>query len=215
MYIEAQLAHRPIPSIAPRTDPDILDIAGDRFHLATPEDIAAFETVVGNGVMPYLNSHGLSLIVDEDFASRKVKKIDANSITLQEILGWMNARYVRNDYLVTLDQRIVLLTAWKSRTSDESIPQRVIQVDFMYYRDWLDPDKEPRDSYQEKHSLGETEVNGLQTEARSFLKKMKALSQAVDEDCIIQLFPADKQRERLFRRLFNKQSNVRYVSDYI
>jgi hypothetical protein len=182
------------------------------FHETTLEEQLNLESIVGDKVVPYLTETvGAKLFTDERMLFVQAKYRDADENNFSRLMSRLNTRYVRNDYVTVIDKRFIMLATWKKITSNKTIPDKVIQLDFMNFSDWLNPNESNHDSYFRSLSKFEIGGSGLYIEAQTFLKKLKSLAKVVNPDCLIQICSADETRERIFRLLLKDLPNILFV----
>lgn len=176
------------------------------FHHPLPEELQMFRDVVGHQITAELARLHAPLFVFNNISAIKTRSPEANPSRVSRALLPQN-RYVRTDFASIIDGRVILLNTWKKQNDRVPGPKKVAQVDFMFFHDWLS-DEDAEISYLRSKKRDKIEGKGLDSDGMNFLKKLRDLILQIPEDCIVNLFPANAQRERIEKRAFAGRPNI-------
>lgn len=202
------------------TQPSVIDLLDNdeydnEYHYANQEEIDDFREVVGTGVVKMLNELRLPLVVDDDYTRKKMKLSLTSNFLFSEaalaLLGRLNPRYARTDYVVLFGDRVIEIITWQRLVKNSSLPEKVVQLDFMHIESWLDDDVTFMTAYQRRQDRSSTSGSGLHTEAREFLKTLRMFAEVIDPSCRIQVAVAEHQRKRIFQQLLGDLPNVSFI----
>lgn len=173
------------------------------------DEIKILESNLGPRFKEYLDSLGASLFIRDDEVETERKQTQIYESWLQKLLVKFRSNYLMTQFATVVDERIIHIATWsKVEGADKQLPQHVAQIDFMFLDDWYS-DKKTYALYKNvKKADSHSEYDGIQ-----FLRKMKQLVSSIDRTCLIQLFPSNEQRKRIYKAALSRLENVVFADD--
>ncbi len=121
-------------------------------------------------------------------------------------------KYRRTNYASIIDGWIVFINTWKSNASSKFRPNKAARFDFMLLDDWMNEDNFRLANT--KKLKADVRSAGLFTRGSSVLRKIQSLVLSVPEDCRIDIYSANLQREKIYRKMVMNHNNIIVHKNY-